>query len=171
MEKYLDITKAFVETMRDKYIEPGDKGNHLLFVARDSTNTIGGLVGKPKETAESLYGVCKVNEVVKEIVLAVAKKLSRSIPEKEKQDQPQDDYIENVGNFADAMKERFINGQKRSLLILAADEEGTQVVSIGDPKVKLNSVANVIAQDERFAGLIKAAISAIAISEIKEHLH
>lgn len=28
-----------------------------------------------------------------------------------------------------------------------------------------------IAQDERFAGLIKAAISVIAISKIKEHLH
>ena len=80
-------------------------------------------------------------------------------------------YIESVELFADAMKERFIIGQKRSLLILAADEEGTQVVSIGDPKVMLNSVANTIAQDERFAGLIKAAISAIAISKIKEHLH
>ena len=80
-------------------------------------------------------------------------------------------YIESVELFADAMKERFIIGQKRSLLILAADEEGTQVVSIGDPKVKLNSVANTIAQDERFAGLIKMAISVIAISKIKEHLH
>lgn len=80
-------------------------------------------------------------------------------------------YIESVELFTDAMKERFIIGQKRSLLILAADEEGTQVVSIGDPKIKLNSVANAIAQDERFAGLIMAAISVIAISKIKEHLH
>lgn len=80
-------------------------------------------------------------------------------------------YIESVELFADAMKERFIIGQKRSLLILAADEEGTQVVSIGNHVVKLESVASAIAQDERFAGLIKAAISVIALSKIKGHLH
>lgn len=80
-------------------------------------------------------------------------------------------YIESVELFADAMKERFIIGQKRSLLILAADEEGTKVVSFGDHEVKLISVASAIAKDERFAGLIKAACSVIALSKIKEHLH
>ena len=160
MEKYLDITKAFVETMRDKYIAPGDKGNHLLFVARDSTNTIGGLVGNSKETAESLYGICKVNEGVKEIVLAVARKLSCTAPEREKQEGSQDGFIESVCNFADAMKERYLDkGKDNTLVILAGNKDGVQLIAYGDKYNRLISMASAINSEKWFECLVKAGLS------------
>lgn len=160
MEKYLDITKAFAETMRDKYIAPGDKGNHLLFIARDSVNTIGGLIGRPKETAESLFGICMENEQVRDVVLAVARRLSRSVPERDNQQEPQDDYIVRVGNFADEMKERYLDNDKdNSLVILAGNKEGVQLIAYGDKDNRLISMASAIKTEQWFEYLVKAALS------------
>lgn len=115
MDNYLDCTKAFAETMRDKYIAPGDKGNHLLFIARDSKKTIGGLIGRPKETEESLFGICMENEQVMEIVLAVARRLSGSTAAPKKHEQPDSKvgFIESSALFAETMQEQFTENNDR----------------------------------------------------------
>lgn len=162
MDNYLDCTKAFAETMRDKYIAPGDKGNHLLFIARDSVNTIGGLIGRPKETAESLFGICLENEKVREIVLAVARRLSGSTAALEKDEQPDSKvgFIESAELFANTMKERYLdNNNKRSLVLLAGNEDGVQLIGYGDKKNRLISMASAIATEDWFKQLVKASMS------------
>lgn len=122
MEKYLDITMAFAETVRDRYITP-DNNNHLLFITRDPENTIGGLIGKPKETAEALYGICMKDEGIRKVVLSVARKLGGTPAQKEDgQAESQPGFIESVELFADTMKERYLdNNNKLSLVLLAGN--------------------------------------------------
>lgn len=162
MGKYLDCTKAFVETMRDKYIAPGDKGNHMLFIARDSKNTIGGLIGRPKETAESLFGICRENEQVKDIVLAVARRLSGSTAAPKKDEQPDSKvgFIESAELFADTMKERYLDiNRKLSLVMLAGNEDGVQLIGYGGKTGRLVSMASAIATEDWFKQLVLASMS------------
>lgn len=162
MDNYLDCTKAFAETMRDKYIAPGDKGNHLLFLARDSKNTIGGLIGRPKETAESLFGICMENEQVRDIVLAVARRLSGSTAAPKKYGQPDSNvgFIESAELFADTMKERYLDSNRElSLVLLAGNEEGVQLIGYGGAKSRLVSMASAIAAEDWFKQLVIASMS------------
>lgn len=78
MSKYLDCASAFAETMRDKFIAPGDKDNHLLIIARDETSTVGGMMGRPKQVAQSLYGICMEDDNIRELVLRVAGEIIKS---------------------------------------------------------------------------------------------
>ena len=162
MGKYLDCTKAFAETMRDQYIAPGDKGNHLLFIARDSDNTIGGLIGRPMETAESLFGICMKNEQVRDIVLAVARMLSGSTAAPKKDGQPDSKvgFIESAVLFANTMKERYLDSNsKLSLVLLAGNEDGVQLISYGGKTGRLVAMASAIATDDWFKQLVLASMS------------
>lgn len=177
MDNYLDCTKAFAETMRDKYIAPGDKGNHLLFIARDKQKTIGGLIGRPKETAESLFGICRENEMVKIIVLDVARRLSGSTAAQKKDEQPDSKvgFIESVGLFADTMKERYLDiNRELSLVLLAGNEEGVQLIGYGGAKSRLVSMASAIAAEDWFKQLVIASMSLATLGsnyeDIKEAL-
>lgn len=81
-------------------------------------------------------------------------------------------YIECVKLFAETMRERYIKkGAKTSLVILAGDGEGTQLVQMGDAETNLDSMANALVQNERFLQLVKTAISVIALHKLKEMLH
>lgn len=177
MDNYLDCTKAFAETMRDKYIAPGDKGNHLLFIARDSKNTIGGLIGRPKETAESLFGICMKNEQVRDIVLAVSRRLSGSTAAPKKDGQPDSNvgFIESAELFADTMKERYLDiNRKLSLVMLAGNEEGVQLIGYGGKTGRLVSMASAIATEDWFKQLVLASMSLATLGsnyeDIKEAL-
>jgi hypothetical protein len=75
MSKYLDCCTAFAETMRDKYIAGRKDGNHLVIIARDKKNTIGGIMGKPSELAHILYGICMEDEDLRRLILRVAKQI------------------------------------------------------------------------------------------------
>lgn len=168
MDNYLDCTKAFAETMRDKYIAP-DKGNHLLFIARDSKNTIGGLIGRPKETAESLFGICMENEGVRDVVLAVARRLSGSTAAPKKDEQPEQKvgFIESAELFADTMKERYLdNNNKLSLVLLAGNEEGVQLIGYGDKTNRLISMTSAISTEDWFKQLVKASMSLAELSKM-----
>lgn len=77
-------------------------------------------------------------------------------------------YIESVELFADTMEERFLKGTQYSLIILASNEEGTLVVSKGDHVTRLESMTNAIEQYPSFFSLIKAALSVLALGEIKK---
>jgi len=161
MDNYLDCTKAFAETMRDKYITP-DNNNHLLFIARDSVNTIGGLIGRPKETAESLFGICMENEGVREVVLSVARRLSDStaVPKKDGQPDSNVGFIESAELFADTMKERYLDSNnKLSLVLLAGNEEGVQLIGYGDKTNRLISMASAISTEDWFKHLVKASMT------------
>lgn len=169
MDNYLDCTKAFAETMRDKYIAPGDKGNHLLFIARDSVNTIGGLIGRPKETAESLFGICMENEQVRNVVLAVARRLSGSTAAPKKDGQPDSKvgFIESAELFADTMKERYLdNNNKLSLVLLAGNEDGVQLIGYGDKTNRLISMASAISTEDWFKHLVLASMSLAELSNM-----
>ena len=177
MGKYLDCTMAFAETMRDQYIAPGDKGNHLLFIARDSVNTIGGLIGRRKETAESLFGICMENEGVRDVVLAVARRLSGSTaaPKKDWQSDSNVGFIESAELFADTMKKRYLdNNNELSLVLLAGNEEGVQLIGYGDKTNRLISIATAIATEDWFRHLVLASMSLATLGsnyeDIKEAL-
>lgn|GEM_PF-2930250 len=169
MDNYLDCTKAFAETMRDKYIAPGDKGNHLLFIARDSKNTIGGLIGRPKEAAESLFGICRENEGLREVVLAVARMLSGSTAAPKKDGQPDSKvgFIESVELFAGTMKERYLDSNRKlSLVLLAGNEEGVQLIGYGDKTNRLISMSSAIASEDWFKQLVKSSMALAELSKM-----
>lgn len=175
MDKYLNIVQSFTETMRDKYIAPGDKGNHMLIIARDSVNTYGGVVGSPKETAESLYGICKENEGLRNIVLAVARKLSGSTAAFQKDGQPDSNvgFIESSVLFADTMKERYLdNNSELSLVMLAGNEDGVQLIEYGGKKARLVSMVTAIATEDRFKRLVLSSIATLGstLDDIKDAL-
>jgi hypothetical protein len=79
-------------------------------------------------------------------------------------------YIESVELFADTMKERFVSKDSNlSLVILAGNEEGVQLISYGDKHGKLLSMASTIATEDGFKKLILAALSLATIGgDLKE---
>lgn len=69
-------------------------------------------------------------------------------------------YIESVELFADTMKERYLDSNRElSLILLAGNEEGVQLIGYGDKENRLVSMASAIAAEHWFELLVKAATS------------
>ena len=69
-------------------------------------------------------------------------------------------YIESVEIFADTMKERYLdNNEDTSLIILAGTSEGVQLIGYGDKENRLVSMASAIATEHWFELLVKTATS------------
>lgn len=77
-------------------------------------------------------------------------------------------YIESVKLFAETMHERYIKGQKKSLLILASDEKGTQTIILGDSETMLLSFASSLHEDPKLLQLVKASMSLLILGKLEK---